>query len=60
MAIRAIQCRRYVILVFAACGHTVVAGSTVVHDTGVIEHRANKASSIVTYPTILIGRDMRG
>ena len=60
MAVRTIQCRRYVIRVFAACGHPIVAGLAVVHDTGVIEHRPNKGSSIVTYTTILIGRDMRG
>ena len=60
MAIGAIQCCGDVVRMFSACCCTVMAGSTVVHDTGMVEHRVNKGIGIMAYTAILIGRDMRG
>ena len=44
---------------FAACCHAIVAGCTIVYDTGMIEHRVDEGTGIMAYTAILIGRHMR-
>ena len=60
MAVGAIQCRRYVISVFAQCRNAIMAGGAVIHDSSVVEHRADKSAGRMAYSAILIGGNMGG
>ena len=57
MAEMAVQRGGNVGSMLAGCGHAV-AGRAVVDDTGVIEHRADERTGVVTDTAILVGRYM--
>lgn len=56
MANRTVFSRGYMNYRFANGGRAVMTGSTVIHDTGVIEHGVNKTAGDVTDAAILGGR----
>ena len=60
VAQRAILGSGYVLLVFTECRHAIMAGTAIVHDTGMVEHGANKGSGVVANTTILVGLHMTG
>jgi len=46
--------------IFTNSSHPVMTGSTIVHDAGMIEHRADEGAGVMTDPTILVRYHMIG
>ena len=57
VTVMAIKRGRNVRVVFTGRGHAVT-GRAVVHDTGMIEHRADEGTGVMADTAILVGRDM--